>query len=486
MKFPTRNISCASFLLLVSLILAGHLATAHAITVHDYTNVTVDPGHYLVPEGTPGAQAIAYTGPIGLGRGGTLPACPYDDTWTGGQYTPTPLGHANAFDRYWFQIISFSASVTYDLGAPHKQVYISLNQDHGPYPEEALEYRVGVANTAAGPYTTLPTTTPIKVFQGGWSTTGEFGGDCNGNGALNDDYSALWQLPGFFRYVRLTPIAHTGGYNEPEIDAVMGVVRRISVDIKPQSCPNPLNTKTPKVLDYTEDVFSLARTKSNGNIGLPRGPVFPAAILGTDEFDVTQIDPTTVMLEGVSTLRWNSEDVSTPLGAGADECDCVSDGPDGIVDLTLKFAKNEVVDALGTVADGDVVVLTITGQLLDGKPFEGTDCVIIRGPKDDDDGVASFDDPSAKQLRLMSYPNPFNARTVIHYALPENSPVVLEIFNVLGHRVKSLVDCFESAGYHEAMWDGTDQSGRAVASGMYFYRLSTPKQSVAKKLILMK
>jgi hypothetical protein len=334
------------------------IAAAPAATVHDYTNVTINPGHLLLAEGHPGATLVAWTGPINTGRGGTLPNCPYDDQFTGGLFAPTPKDHAEAFDRLWYQIVSFSASATFDLGKPYKQAYIALNQDHGPYPAEALEYRVWVSNAAAGPFMMLPTNTPITMYKGGWSTNGEFGGDCNGNGVLNDDYSALWQLPGYYRYVRLTPIANTGAFNEPEIDAVMGMgPLMVPFDIRPTSCPNPLNPK------------------SNG--------VLPAAILGSPNFDVEDIDVSSLLMLGVQPIRSSLEDVATPLMPMPGECDCTEMGPDDYMDLTLKFRTRDVI-ALISISDlypGKILKLTITGNLLDGTPFEGTDCMVVVGGK---------------------------------------------------------------------------------------------------------
>lgn len=210
------------WLMIGSLVLALLISTglAQAITVHHYTNVTMDSGHLLVAEGSLGAPLIASTGITGDGLGGSA-AWPLDDTWRSGS---TIVGNANAFDRYWFQIVGV-ASATFDLGAQYDQVYIALNQDHGPYPEEGLEYRVFVSNDNAT-FSELGATTPVTMYQGGWSTAGEGvpSGDGNGNGVLNDDYSALWDLPGSFQYIRLTPVnPYAAPYNEPEIDAIMGM-----------------------------------------------------------------------------------------------------------------------------------------------------------------------------------------------------------------------------------------------------------------------
>ena len=71
----------------------------------------------------------------------------------------------------------------------------------------------------------------------------------------------------------------------------------------------------------------------------------------------------------------------------------------------------------------------------------------------------------------QNYPNPFNPSTVIPYQLATAGRVRLEVFNVLGQRVATLVDGDRSAGVHTAVWDATDESGRAVGAGVYIYRL---------------
>ena len=110
------------------------------------------------------------------------------------------------------------------------------------------------------------------------------------------------------------------------------------------------------------------------------GGVLPVAILGTDGFDVNTIDPSTVELEGVSQLRWNLEDVATPVES-EDTCECTTAGPDGFDDLTLKFSVQEIVAALGPVNDGEVLSLLLTANTLPeygSAPVQGSDCVIVR------------------------------------------------------------------------------------------------------------
>ena len=86
----------------------------------------------------------------------------------------------------------------------------------------------------------------------------------------------------------------------------------------------------------------------------------------------------------------------------------------------------------------------------------------------------------------QNYPNPFNPETQIGYALPTDSYVKLSIYNVLGQKVKTLVDEKKSAGYHSTHWDGKDDKGDDVSSGIYFYKLQTDKFDQVKKMLMMK
>jgi len=86
----------------------------------------------------------------------------------------------------------------------------------------------------------------------------------------------------------------------------------------------------------------------------------------------------------------------------------------------------------------------------------------------------------------QNYPNPFNPTTGIAYALPEATNVRLEIFNVLGQQVKTLVNEYQNAGNYDVIWDGLNNNGSSVASGIYFYRLTTDKEQATKKMMMLK
>src|SRR5574341_400501 len=86
----------------------------------------------------------------------------------------------------------------------------------------------------------------------------------------------------------------------------------------------------------------------------------------------------------------------------------------------------------------------------------------------------------------QNIPNPFNAETIIAFGLPQASQVKLEIFNILGQNVKTLVDGKLEAGYHQISWDGKNANGKKVVSGVYFYRLKTESFTDVKKMSFVK
>lgn len=86
----------------------------------------------------------------------------------------------------------------------------------------------------------------------------------------------------------------------------------------------------------------------------------------------------------------------------------------------------------------------------------------------------------------QNYPNPFNPTTTISYQLAEQRDVRLVIFNILGQVVKTLVDGVQPAGFYTVRWDGRNNEGMRVSSGMYFYRLKAGNTFMTKKMLLLK
>lgn len=86
----------------------------------------------------------------------------------------------------------------------------------------------------------------------------------------------------------------------------------------------------------------------------------------------------------------------------------------------------------------------------------------------------------------QNFPNPFNPKTMIRFALPKDSWVKLEVYNILGQKVKTLVDENLTAGVKEVEWDGKDNKGLEVASGIYFYKIKADDFSDVKKMVMLK
>jgi hypothetical protein len=232
----------------------------------------------------------------------------------------------------------------------------------------------------------------------------------------------------------------------------------VNIDIKPGSCPNPLNV---------------------GKKG-----VIPVAVLGSSEFNVTEIDRGSVLLYGIAPIpkALSPEDVTAPMNDPQDECDCDTLSADGYIDQVYLFDAQEVAQALGDIEDGDVVPLTLTGFLADGTEIEGTDCVLII--KKDNQGIRPKESAGGLPnviLISQNYPNPFNAQTMISFSLPQASHVSVEVFDLLGRSVATLLDGDLKAGYHEVDWNAKEQP-----SGMYFYRIQAGEFSEAKKMTLLK
>lgn len=137
------------------------------------------------------------------------------------------------------------------------------------------------------------------------------------------------------------------------------VLRKVvSIDIKPTSCPNPFQVNS--------------------------GGVLPIAILGSANFDASQVDPATIQIWTVGcrsggvgpTSQISLEDVATPFHGSA--CDCHTLAADGFVDLVLHFDKHQVRNMLGPTPVNGMRRLVVTGSTYDGCTFAGSDCVRVQ------------------------------------------------------------------------------------------------------------
>ncbi len=86
---------------------------------------------------------------------------------------------------------------------------------------------------------------------------------------------------------------------------------------------------------------------------------------------------------------------------------------------------------------------------------------------------------------FQNFPNPFNPTTIVPFQIPEPTRVNITIYDLLGRKIKTLVDRKMLSGYYQSIWDGTNDRGLGVSTGIYFYRLVSDKYSASKKMILL-
>ena len=125
----------------------------------------------------------------------------------------------------------------------------------------------------------------------------------------------------------------------------------------------------------------------------------------------------------------------------------------------------------------------------------GLDTVLTFTATGQESNYAGFDDffgrgklsalPDRPQL-AQNAPNPFNSQTVLAYFLSAPGPARLAVFTLTGQRVAVLHQGSQQAGYHRLRWNGRDDAGRPVASGVYLYRLVTDESVLTRKLILLR
>ena len=94
--------------------------------------------------------------------------------------------------------------------------------------------------------------------------------------------------------------------------------------------------------------------------------------------------------------------------------------------------------------------------------------------------------PVPARLETSNYPNPFNPVTTIVYSLPKDSKISISIYNIKGQKVKTLVTGTQPAGSYNVTWNGKDESGKDVTSGIYFYKLKTQNNEITRKMLLLK
>ncbi|HEY9166525.1 MAG TPA: right-handed parallel beta-helix repeat-containing protein [Candidatus Kryptonia bacterium] len=250
--------------------------------------------------------------------------------------------------------------------------------------------------------------------------------------------------------------------------------------------PAEVGAKTTKITPATRDIFTLEKVSgvqlSIGNTTAAHGDSFTVPVNLKNVAGVASVD--LVLKYDPAMMSFSTAKISD--GAKDMQISYYDDKGRGV--LHLAMAGSTMMQS-----DGDIAYVTFavpydlrgkfTSKISITKFLANeTDLTKLATPGE----IQIIGKPTSYQLD-QNYPNPFNPTTTIGYQLPDdNTHVVLNIYSITGQVVRTLVDANQNAGNYKATWDGTNNSGVQVSSGVYFYRIAAGKFSQVKKLLLLK
>lgn len=224
--------------------------------------------------------------------------------------------------------------------------------------------------------------------------------------------------------------------------------------------------------------------------------ILPGEAVGDSSLDpnLFQLDPNDHPISGGSEdpytpwFYWREPFDKTPGGAGYDAF--VASGGSYADSSAEVMADMALVSWNGGLVSHPNFPANLTASLpepgtvfriVSAKPLTIADTFYVQAPAARPDSI-----PPTTPFLLQNYPNPFNERTIIRFYVPDRMEVRLEIFNLLGQRVKTLLEERKEEGYHLVGWDGRSQGGERVSSGLYFYRFKAGSYVESRKLVLVR
>jgi hypothetical protein len=223
-----------------------------------------------------------------------------------------------------------------------------------------------------------------------------------------------------------------------------------------------------------QDAGIAAVTIVTGSRMDPVGDVFDMTDLLVTEQDVDGVMDDTVLFGGVSLFGSLAAGTSEPMMA----LHFIAGG------VAYGEVKNLCFDS-SFVPPAGTWAYSSTGGTTYPPAFSGQLCfpVITLNQNSADNGGDAI--PATFGVS-QNYPNPFNPDTRIEFSVARKSHVNISVFNILGQQVATLVDEEYDAGVHEVVWDGANDNGSQVASGIYFYKMDTEEFVRTRKMVLMR
>lgn len=236
---------------------------------------------------------------------------------------------------------------------------------------------------------------------------------------------------------------------------------------------SPFITVAPIPLNKIIVNIDIKPGNDQNTVNLDANGVIPVAILSSEDFDVVNIDPLSIVLEGAQVkLKGKSGNAGTLTDINQD----------GLKDL-LVHIYNEL-----DLSEGDSEA-TLSGVTLDGIPIEGKDHINIVPPiiakSLSDEDFISNSTPSEFNL-FQNFPNPFNPSTKIYYALKEDVNVEISIFNIKGEKITTLHNNFQTKGFYSLSWNGKNRVNNPVSGGIYLCQISAGNFTKTIRMLLLK
>jgi hypothetical protein len=239
--------------------------------------------------------------------------------------------------------------------------------------------------------------------------------------------------------------------------------------------------------DKTTDFDDLMALTPDSHIGQNESKKFDLVLKDVKDVMVVSIilqyDPAKLQIESVAEGSLLSKDGANTLFLRS------IDNDRGIAEIACSRLKGDPPGVEGQIPVAQITIRALTH--LDDEP------ILIHYEAWDSQAKLLYLGRSSMTLNsaglfprnfelLQNFPNPFNPQTRISYNLPRSSQVKVTVYNIVGEKVKTLVDEFQAPGRKLVYWDGTDDSGRRVASGVYFYKIQTGEFTESKKMIILK